>query len=170
MRRLLSIAAAGAVYVALNLVTEHMSFPGLQVVRPGIVVPVVSGVLLGPIAGFLVGFLGSMASDLLTSGFYWNWELGNGLIGLVAGLTPLLASRVRRQWIRIAAAAAVSAVAIVLGAGLAAMTDVFVANLTLDTALSAEWIPLATWNLAWGLPLLVLLLVVWAVIRRRVAP
>jgi len=49
------------------------------------------------------------------------------------------------------------------------MTDVFVANLTPDTAISAEWIPLATWNLIWGLPLLVIVLSIWPVVRRRVA-
>jgi hypothetical protein len=47
------------------------------------------------------------------------------------------------------------------------MTDVFVANLTPDTAISAEWIPVSTWNLLWGLPILVVLLAGWAVVRRR---
>ncbi len=98
-----------------------------------------------------------------------NWSLGNGLVGVVAGLAPLVVSRVRRQWLTILAAAAVGAVAMVLGAGVAAMTDVFVANLTPDTAISAEWIPLVTWNLIWGLPLLVIVLSIWPVVRRRVA-
>ena len=59
--------------------------------------------------------------------------------------------------------------AIVLGAGLAALTDILIANLTPDTAISAEWIPLASWNLVWGLPLLVIVLSIWALARRRVA-
>ena len=58
---------------------------------------------------------------------------------------------------------------IVLGAGLAAITDIFIANLTPDTAMSAEWIPLASWNLAWGLPSLVIALSIWGRARRRVA-
>ena len=169
MRKLLYVAAGSAAYAAANLMTEHLNFPGLEVVRPGIAIPVLCGVLFGPIVGFLVGFLGSTGSDLLTFGFYWNWSLGNGLVGMVAGFAPLVVSRVRRQWLTIVAAAALGAVAIVLGAGVAAMTDVFVANLTPDTAISAEWIPLATWNLIWGLPLLVIVWSIWVVVRRLVA-
>ncbi len=169
MRKLLYVAAGSAAYAAANLMTEHLNFPGLEVVRPGIAIPVLCGVLFGPIVGFLVGFLGSTGSDLLTFGFYWNWSLGNGLVGMVAGFAPLVVSRVRRLWLTIVAAAALGAVAIVLGAGVAAMTDFFVANLTPDTAISAEWIPLVTWNLIWGLPLLVIVLSIWPVVRRRVA-
>ncbi len=169
VRKLLFIAAGSAVYAAANLLTEHLNFPGLEVVRPGIAIPVLCGALFGPIVGFLVGFLGSTGSDLLTFGFYWNWSLGNGLVGMVAGLAPLLVPRIRRRWLTIVATAAMGAVAIVIGAGVAAMTDVFVANLTPDTAISAEWIPLATWNLIWGLPLLVIVLSIWAVVRRRAA-
>jgi energy-coupling factor transport system substrate-specific component len=167
MRKLLYIAAGSAAYAAVNLLTEHLSFPGLEVVRPGIAVPILCGLLFGPIVGIGVGFLGSTGSDLLTFGFYWNWSLGNGLVGMVAGVGPFLFSRIRRQWLTILTATAVGAVAIVLGAGLAAMTDVFVANLTPDTAISAEGISLATWNLFWGVPLLVVMLAVWAVVRRR---
>jgi energy-coupling factor transport system substrate-specific component len=167
MRKLFYVAAGSAAYAAVNLLTENISVLGIEAVRPGIVVPVLFGLLFGPVVGLGVGFLGSTGSDLLTFGFYWNWSLGNGLAGMVAGLGPFLSSRIRRQWLTIFAAAAVGAVAIVLGAGLAAMTDVFVANLTPDTAISAEWIPLATWNLFWGAPLLVVILAVWAAVRRR---
>lgn len=167
MRKLLYIAAGSAAYAALNLLTEQVSVPGLEVVRPGIAVPVLCGLLFGPFVGLGVGFLGSTGSDLLTFGFYWNWSLGNGLVGMVAGLGPFLFSRIRRQWLTIFAAAAVGAIAVVLGAGLTAITDVFVANLTPDTAISAEWIPLATWNLFWGMPFLVVMLVVRPVLRTR---
>ena len=167
MRKLLYIAAGSAAYAALNLLTEQVSVPGLEVVRPGIAVPVLCGLLFGPFVGLAVGFLGSTGSDLLTFGFYWNWSLGNGWVGMVAGLGPFLFSRIRRQWLTIFAAAAVGAIAVVLGAGLTAITDVFVANLTPDTAISAEWIPLATWNLFWGVPFPVVMLVVRAVLRTR---
>jgi uncharacterized membrane protein len=167
MKKLVYIAAGSAAYAVVNLLTENLSLPGIQVVRPGIAIPILCGVLFGPIVGFLVGLLGSTSSDLLTFGFYWNWSLSNGLVGLIAGLMPLLGSRIRQRWLSIAAAAAVGALAIVLGAGLAALTDVFVANLTPDTAISAEWIPLAEWNLAWGVPVLVVALSIWAAVRPR---
>src|SRR6266568_4804866 len=173
MRRLIYIVGGSVLYAAINLMTEHLSFAGVQVVRPGIVVPLLCGVLFGPVVGFLVGFLGSTGSDLPTFGFYWNWSLGDGLVGLVAGSTPFLITRIRArfrsQWPTIGAALVTGTIAIVLGAGLAAMSDIFIANLTPDTAISAEWIPLASWNLAWGLPLLVIVLSIWALARRRVA-
>jgi len=169
MRKLLYIAAGSAAYAAVNLLTEHLSFPGLEVVRPGTAVPILCGLLFGPIVGLGVGFLGGTGSDLLTYGFYWNWSLGNGLGGMVAGLGPFLFSRIRRQWLTILAATALGAVAIVIGAGVAAMTDVFVANLTPDTAISAEWIPLATWNLFWGVPSVFVMLAIWAGVRRGAA-
>src|SRR6266571_8035348 len=101
MRKLIYIVGGSFLYAAVNLTTEHVSFAGVQVVRPGIVVPLICGVFFGPVVGFFVGFLGSTGSDLLTFGFYWNWSLGNGLVGLVAGLAPLVVSRVRRQWLTI---------------------------------------------------------------------
>jgi energy-coupling factor transport system substrate-specific component len=173
MRKLFYIVGGSALYAAVNLMTEHLSFAGVQAVRPGIVVPLVCGVLFGPVVGFLVGFLGSTGSDLPTFGFYWNSSLGNGLVGLVSGSTPFLISRIRArfpsQWPTIGAALVTGTLAVVLGAGLAAMSDILIANLTPDTAISAEWIPLASWNLVWGLPLLVIVLSIWALARRRVA-
>jgi hypothetical protein len=116
----------------------------------GRVVPLLCGVLFGPLVGFLVGFLGSTGSDLVTFGFYWNWSLGNGLAGLVAGATPFVVkrapARVRGRWPAIGA----------------------VANLTPDAAISAEWIPLATWDLLWGLPMLLITLSIWALAGPRV--
>ena len=44
------------------------------------------GVAYGPWAGLLAGFIGNTLGDALSGwGFYWNWSLGNGLMGLVAG-------------------------------------------------------------------------------------
>src|SRR6266571_8157120 len=101
MRKLIYILGGSLLYAAVNLMTDPLSLAGVQVVRPGIVVPLICGVFFGPVVGFFVGFLGSTGSDLLTFGFYWNWSLGNGLVGLVAGLAPLVVSRVRRQWLTI---------------------------------------------------------------------
>ena len=167
MRRLIAIAAGSATYALVNVLTENMSFPGVQTVRPGIGVLVVFGVLFGPIVGFFVGLLGSTASDLVTFGFYWNWSLGNGLVGLLAGVSPSLVFRLKRRWLALIVVATVGALAIVVGASTTALTDVFVANLTLDTAITAEWIPLTILNLAWAMPLLVILLFVREVLRFR---
>src|SRR5438445_11933280 len=102
MRKVIYIAGGSVLYAAVNLMAEHVSFAGVQVVRPGIVVPLLCGVFFGPVVGFLVGFLASTGPDLRTFGFYWNWSLGSGFVRLVAGSTPFLITgiraRSRSQW------------------------------------------------------------------------
>src|SRR5207247_8873461 len=145
MRKLIYIVGGSLLYAAVNLMTEHLTFAGVQVVRPGIVVPLICGVFFGPVVGFLVGFLGSTGSDLPTFGLYWNWSLGNGLVGLVAGSTPFLITRIRArfrsQWPIIGAVLVTGTLGIVLGAGRAAITDIFIATPTPATARRAAWIP-----------------------------
>src|SRR5918995_1810074 len=44
-------------------------------------------VVYGPIVGFLAGLIGNTLGDLISGfGFYWNWSLGSGLMGMVPGL------------------------------------------------------------------------------------
>src|SRR5436190_23186322 len=150
MRKPIYIVGGSLLYAAVNLMTEHLSFAGVQVVRPGIVVPLICGVFFGPVVGFLVGFLGGTGSDLPTFGFYWNWSLGNGLVGLVAGSTPFLITRIRARFRSqlpiIGAVLVTGTLGIVLGAGLAGITDIFIANLSPVIAVRVEWILLAFWN------------------------
>ena len=119
-----------------------IDLPGLHNLnfRPGVVVPVLAGILLGPIAGFAVGAAGTLVADGLTFGISWNWAIGNGLIGLIAGLVPAARLASRARWRSIGVATVISALAIILGIGFAALTDVLVANLTPDTAIGVEWI------------------------------
>ena len=100
----------------------------------------------------IVRFLG------LTFGISWNWAIGNGLIGLIAGLVPAARLASRARWRSIGVATVISALAIILGIGFAALTDVLVANLTPDTAIGVEWISVAKWELVWGVPLTVIVL------------
>src|SRR5437867_12399346 len=88
-RTIITIAIGSLVYAAFNLIPDPLSVPGLQTigVRPSIAIPVVMGLLFGPVAGFFVGLLGSVTSDVLGFGEpFLNWDIGDGLIGLVAGL------------------------------------------------------------------------------------
>ena len=51
-----------------------------------------SSAAFGPVVGLFTGLVGNMIGDqlsgwgLLTS---WNWSIANGLVGLLAGLTPM---------------------------------------------------------------------------------
>ncbi len=63
--------------------------------RPAIVFPVFFGYVFGPAVGFFTGAVGNILGDFLTGwGVFPAWDIGNGLIGLVAGL-PLILGRER---------------------------------------------------------------------------
>ena len=92
----------------------------------------------------------------------WNWALGSGLAGLIAGIRPTASAAVRSRWLWVAIATGIGAVGILIGIGLSALTDIWVANLTPDLAISAEWLPTATRDLLVGVPTTAVFLVLWA--------
>jgi len=129
-------------------------------IRPGVAVPIFFGFAFGPIAGFVSGmfgnFLGDVASGyiayppdpttgkLLTDvlrGFQVNWELGNGLIGLIPGLAALAYRRyfsVRDQL----RALLFTVVGIAVGIGFAALTDILIdPGMTLQKTITESFVP-----------------------------
>ncbi len=59
--------------------------------RPAIVFPVFFGYVFGPAVGFFTGAVGNILGDFLTGwGVFPAWDIGNGLVGLVAGLPVVL--------------------------------------------------------------------------------
>jgi len=89
------IAAMGigsALYAALNVVFNIFYIPLAQLVtlRPSVVIPMFFGFVFGPWVGFVTGFVGNTISDAISwGGFWWTWDVGNGLLGLVCGLAPI---------------------------------------------------------------------------------
>ena len=58
--------------------------------RPAIVIPMFFGYTFGPVVGFFTGAVGNMFGDALTGfGLSPQWSIGNGLVGLIAGLALL---------------------------------------------------------------------------------
>jgi len=85
--------------------------------------------------GFCVGFFGNVLGDLL-SGFgfeSWNWSIGNGLMGLVAGLAGYYITRMNNPR-SIAIAVGFSLLGIVIGMGFGSITDIWVDGLTAKDA------------------------------------
>ena len=158
---------ASVLYALVTWATNVIVAPGLPSLRPGSVIPILSGVLFGPIAGFVVGVAGRAVADILTFGLFWNWDISNGFTGLVAGLTPLMCAGVQRGWRWAGAATVLGALGVIMGSGFAALTDIWVANLQPDLAISTEWLPVAQWDLALGLPLTVGVLIAWQRLQRR---
>jgi len=76
--------------------------------------------------GFVVGFAGNLIADLLSgNGFVWNWDVGNGLMGLVAGLATYFVSRLDNGR-NLTIAVAFSLLGIVVGMGFASFTDIWI--------------------------------------------
>jgi uncharacterized membrane protein len=52
------------------------------------------GYVFGPVVGFFTGAVGNLLGDFLSTwGVYPTWDIGNGLIGFVAGLPLLFMNR-----------------------------------------------------------------------------
>jgi energy-coupling factor transport system substrate-specific component len=83
------------------------------------------GFVFGPLTGFVVGFLGNVLGDAVSfGGFFWNWDIANGLLGAIPGVGYYAVKRA--DWVKargIVTAAVLAVVASIVGIGFAAMTD-----------------------------------------------
>lgn len=81
----------GALYGGLNYISNVFLLPSAPFIslRPQIALPMVVGIAVHPLAGFITGFAGNVIGDGV-SGFgvwkFWNWHLANGLMGFIPGL------------------------------------------------------------------------------------
>ena len=54
------------------------------------IVPVIVGALFGPVPSAVAAGLGNVIADLIGGwGFWFDWSVGNGVLGLFVGLLPL---------------------------------------------------------------------------------
>jgi len=62
--------------------------------RPAIAIPMFFGYAFGPVVGFFSGAVGNMFGDALTGfGLSPQWSVGNGLVGMIAGMAWLFADK-----------------------------------------------------------------------------
>lgn len=126
-KQIVAMALGTALYAGLTIPFNVLQIPGvgLIAIRPTIAIPILFGIVFGPVTGFVSGFLGNTIADALSfGGFFWNWDLGNGIIGLVAGIGFYIIAR--RLWTKsrgLTLAIVVAAVASLVGIGFAAVTD-----------------------------------------------
>lgn len=167
-RELLWIVGGSLLYGATSWLTNISPLAGAfgGQIRPGVAIPIVLGFTTGPVVGFLVGFLGNLFTDAISgfihyppdpnmgstlhnviTGFNLNWQTANGLMGLIPGLFALY----YRRYISLSdqiKALIVTIVAVIIGIGFAALTDPWVyGNMTLQEAISTEWIPISQINI-----------------------
>ncbi|MEM0008790.1 MAG: ECF transporter S component, partial [Thermofilum sp.] len=110
-------------------------------------IPMFFGYVFGPIVGFVSGFLGNIISDAISwGGFWWNWDVGNGLLGLIPGLVVyFLPEEKRGEKVGLIWAAILAVVGSIIGMGFAAFTDyIFGYGIsTLEEAIYALFLPAA---------------------------
>jgi energy-coupling factor transport system substrate-specific component len=144
-KQVVAMAVGTALYAALTIPFNALTIPGVWLVsvRPTVAIPMLFGFVFGPITGFVSGFLGNILSDGISfGGFFWNWDIGNGLLGAVPGIGYYIVKSTDWGKVRGLASAAILAIAgSVVGMGFAALTDyVFQIGLNTMEAAAAEFV------------------------------
>ena len=140
-KQIVAMAVGTALYAALTIPFNvfPISGPGLIAVRPTVAIPMLFGIVFGPITGFVTGLLGNILSDFASyGGFFWNLDIGNGLLGAIPGIAYFVIKRT--DWTKtktLAIAAVLAVIASVVGIGFATMADYAfqIGISTLDSAL-----------------------------------
>jgi energy-coupling factor transport system substrate-specific component len=171
VRQIVYMALGAALYGGLSWLTNILQIPGASNVsfRPAIVIPLFFGAVFGPWVGLFTGGIGNLIGDYISGyGVFWNWDVGNALIGFIAGLAMLYTWGRYRNTRAFVIAEVFAAVGIIVGIGFAAYNDIWVSKLTPVAATTTEFLPAALTDLVNGLILLPILLVAYnAAVARR---
>jgi energy-coupling factor transport system substrate-specific component len=101
-----------------------MNFGGITVVSntkltTAMLIPVIVGAMYGPVPAFVACLVGNTIADLIGGwGFWFDWSIGNGILGFIVGLLPLYGARINDGIFKIRHAV-VYAILCVLGNALA---------------------------------------------------
>ena len=93
-REVVYMAIGAALYAIFSYIFNGTVFvvPSVSQValRPAIAIPMFFGFAFGPTVGFFSGAVGNMFGDALTGfGLSPQWSVGNGLVGMIAGMVFL---------------------------------------------------------------------------------
>jgi hypothetical protein len=97
-REVVYMAIGAALYAVFSYLFNGTVFavPSVSQValRPAIAIPMFFGYAFGPTVGFFSGAVGNMFGDALTGfGLSPQWSVGNGLVGMMAGMALLFADK-----------------------------------------------------------------------------
>ncbi|GHO46657.1 ECF transporter S component [Ktedonospora formicarum] len=171
VRHVVYAALGAALYGGLSYLTNIIQLPsaGNVSLRPAIVIPLLFAVLYGPWVGLFAGGVGNLLGDWISGyGVYWNWDVGNGLLGFIAGLAIILTLGRYNNTRKIVIAEIFSAIGIVLGIAFASYNEMWISKIDFNTATIGYMAPAAISDLVNGLILLPILLVAYNAAIRRV--
>ena len=168
-REVVYAAIGAALYAVLGYATNMLPILGSGNVsfRPAVVIPMFFGIAFGPIVGFISGFVGNILSDLLSGwGFWFWWDLGNGLMGLVTGL--ISASIIDFKATKSILLAEIFVVlGVFVGMGVASLSEMWVSGADMNTVIFANFLPAFIPNVINGLILVPILMVAYSAIVSR---
>lgn len=168
-REVVYAAIGAALYAVLAIATNWLQLPSAGNVsfRPAVAIPMFFGVAFGPIVGFIAGFLGNILSDQLSGyGFWFWWDLGNGIMGFVPGLVAASIA-VYSERSSIVKAVGMCILGVVLGMGVAALSEMWVSGADMNTVIFGNFIPAAIPNLINGIILVPLLMIAYQAVVSR---
>lgn len=168
-REVVYSAIGAALYGVLSWASNFLALPaaGNIALRPAVSIPMFFGVAFGPLVGFLTGFVGNMLGDFLSGwGFFWNWDVGNGLMGLVPGLIAGGITSFKDQGTLIKAAI-YSILGAAVGMLFASVTEKFISGLDWNTALIGYFTPAFITDAVNGAILVPILLVAYDAVASR---
>ena len=162
-------AIGAALYGVLSLATNYFPLPaaGNVTFRPAVAVLIFFGAAYGPWVGLLAGFIGNTLGDAAMGwGFYWNWSLGSGLMGMVPGLimATITDFKARADIIK---AVGWGTLGIAVGMLFASLTEMFTTGIDLSTALVGYFTPAFIGNLVVTAILLPILMIAFAGVAAR---
>lgn len=168
-REVVFAAIGAALYGVLSVATNALQIPGSGNVsfRPAVSLVFFFGLAFGPIVGFITGALGNFIGDWFSGFGFWPWwDLGNGIMGLVAGLFyPSMTSyRALRDLILGEVAVLVAAA---VGMFAAALTELWVSGITFAAVVVDNFLPAFFSNIVNGLILTPLLMIAYSAVAAR---
>ncbi len=118
-REVVYMAIGAALYAVFSYLFNGTVFvvPSVSQVslRPAIAIPMFFGYAFGPAVGLFTGAVGNMFGDALTGfGLSPQWGVGNGLIGMVAGMALLFSNKKKGMDLVLYISAALAALATLL--------------------------------------------------------
>ena len=171
--RVIVYSAIGAALYGVLVGIFKIPVPGSTAVdvRPAFALVPFFGIAFGPIVGLFTGLVGNMIGDqisgwgLLTS---WNWSIANGLVGLLAGLAPMMLASMWSKGLmnKAIAGAAAGAVAVVVGF-LFVFTDMIKDQMDFSAVLSEEYVPVIIGDLIATIILVPVLIYAWEPVKDR---
>jgi energy-coupling factor transport system substrate-specific component len=111
-RTLVAVAVGAALFGVLMVYGSIPVFTNTQLTS-AMIIPVVVGGLFGPLPAFVTLLIGNVLADTIGGWGYWfDWSIGNGILGFFIGTLPLYGARIEEGIFKVRHAVIYTAIAI----------------------------------------------------------